>query len=77
MKYLLLALSLCVTGCAMQPQESSFTKNGAEVQFLFEHDGIRVYRFYDAGNYVYFTKNTATMWTESDGKASHPMSVNR
>lgn len=26
-----------------------------EVDFLFEHDGCRVYRFYDWGNYVYFT----------------------
>lgn len=25
------------------------------VDFLFEHDGCRVYRFYDRGNYVYFT----------------------
>ncbi len=26
-----------------------------EVDFLFEYDGCRVYRFYDRGNYVYFT----------------------
>lgn len=25
------------------------------VQYLFEHDGCKVYRFYDRGNYVYFT----------------------
>lgn len=25
------------------------------VDFLFEHDGCKVYRFYDMGNYVYFT----------------------
>lgn len=25
------------------------------VDFLFEHDGCKVYRFYDRGNYVYFT----------------------
>ena len=25
------------------------------VDFLFEHDGCRVYRFYDRGNNVYFT----------------------
>jgi hypothetical protein len=25
------------------------------VDFLFEHDGCKVYRFYDYGNYVYFT----------------------
>jgi hypothetical protein len=26
-----------------------------EVDFLFEHDGCKVYRFRDKGNYVYFT----------------------
>ena len=25
------------------------------VDYLFEHDGCKVYRFYDKGNYVYFT----------------------
>ena len=25
------------------------------VDFLFEHDGCKVYRFYDYGNHVYFT----------------------
>ncbi|NDV69143.1 DUF4884 domain-containing protein [Dysgonomonas sp. 25] len=25
------------------------------VEYLFEHDGCKVYRFYDRGNYVYFT----------------------
>ncbi|MBN1924684.1 MAG: DUF4884 domain-containing protein [Prolixibacteraceae bacterium] len=26
-----------------------------EVEYLFEYDGCKVYRFYDNGNYVYFT----------------------
>jgi hypothetical protein len=26
-----------------------------EVQYLFEHDGCKVYRFMDYGSYVYFT----------------------
>ena len=25
------------------------------VSYLFEHDGCKVYRFYDMGHYVYFT----------------------
>lgn len=28
------------------------------VDFLFEHDGCKVYRFYDRGSYVYFTNCT-------------------
>jgi Domain of unknown function (DUF4884) len=26
-----------------------------KVDYLFEHDGCKVFRFYDLGNYVYFT----------------------
>ena len=26
-----------------------------EVDYLFEHDGCKVYRFYDGGHWVYFT----------------------
>lgn len=26
-----------------------------EVSYLFEHEGCKVYRFQDMGNYVYFT----------------------
>lgn len=29
-----------------------------KVHYLFEHDGCKVYRFYDRGNYVYFTNCT-------------------
>lgn len=29
-----------------------------KVDYLFEHDGCKVYRFMDMGNYVYFTNCT-------------------
>ncbi|GAB6123978.1 MAG: DUF4884 domain-containing protein [Dysgonomonas sp.] len=29
-----------------------------KVEYLFEHEGCKVYRFYDRGNYVYFTNCT-------------------
>ncbi len=32
-----------------------FNNKTYEVQYLFEHDGCKVYRFFDYGNYVYFT----------------------
>ena len=37
------------------------------VDFLFEHNGCKVYRFYDAGNFVYFTncKGEAIVKTDS------------
>jgi hypothetical protein len=38
-----------------------------EVDYLFTHDGCKVYRFYDRGNYVYFTncKGEAIVKTDS------------
>lgn len=30
-------------------------KEDFKVTFLFEHDGIQIYRFYDAGEYRYFS----------------------
>ena len=34
-----------------KPQDNKTYK----IDYLFEHDGVRVYRFYDRGNRVYFT----------------------
>ena len=37
-----------------------------DVRFLFEVDGVRVYKFYNRGNEVYFTNtNGKTVYTES------------
>ena len=50
---LLLALAcICFSACFVQRSVSVYT-----VSYLFEHDGCRVYRFYDtySSSYVYFT----------------------
>lgn len=51
---LLVHLSSCHAGqpIAKQVPENNHTY---DVDYLFEHDGCKVYRFYDIGNYVYFT----------------------
>ena len=59
----LLPLSIILTvlsSCVLQRSvaESKAANNtDYEVSYLFEHDGCRVYRFYDtwSGSYVYFT----------------------
>lgn len=51
-------LLFLVSGCATQiPLHEGKSQNNKtyEVDYLFEHDGCKVYRFYDRGNYVYFT----------------------
>ncbi|NLI72815.1 MAG: DUF4884 domain-containing protein [Bacteroidales bacterium] len=46
------------TSCFMnRPLATEHSDNNRTytVDYLFEHDGCRVYRFRDMGNYVYFT----------------------
>jgi hypothetical protein len=46
------------SGCATSvPLETKESENNQtyKVDYLFEHEGCKVYRFYDRGNYVYFT----------------------
>jgi hypothetical protein len=59
----LFATILLLTACAARsPRVISITRptNNPDyrVEFLFEHDGCRVYRFLDNGYYVYFTTCT-------------------
>jgi hypothetical protein len=57
-KLIPLLVILAFTSCSIsQPLSSEPSQNNVTytVQYLFEHDGCKVYRFYDRGNYVYFT----------------------
>lgn len=52
-------LSSCATPTIYsKPAENN---QGYTVDYLFEHDGCKVYRFYDRGNYVYFTNCTGNV----------------
>ncbi|WP_315817909.1 DUF4884 domain-containing protein [Paraflavitalea speifideaquila] len=49
---------LAFTSCSISRplrDEPSNNNETYKVQYLFEHEGCKVYRFYDRGNYVYFT----------------------
>lgn len=54
------------------PLKSGRSENNItyEVSYLFEHDGIKVYRFHDMGNYVYFTTrgDVTSIKNDSTGK---------
>jgi len=57
-KYLLSCLIITFSSCAFQTPITSQPPSNNQtytVQYLFEHEGCKVYRFYDLGNYVYFT----------------------
>lgn len=56
---IILALVFIMHSCSSikTPVSSQIPENNQNyvVDFLFEHDGCKVYRFYDRGNFVYFT----------------------
>lgn len=71
MKYLipiffLVLLASCYTQkpVSAEPPRNNTTYN---VEYLFEYEGCRVYRFWDRGNYIYFTncKGEAIAKTDS------------
>ena len=53
-------IGITITGCHKDPQAMSTEGNNVQVEFLFEKDGVKVYRFHD-GRYHYFTTRGETM----------------
>lgn len=61
-------------------EAESVTQSGNpdyKIEFLFEHDGCKIYRFYD-GRYIYWTDckgKTEQNFSESSGKSTHPVYI--
>lgn len=71
-----------LSGCVGQGERVQTTKScdNYTVVFLFEVDSVRVYRFRDAGHYVYFTNtNGVCRYTDeqviSNGKTTMVIST--
>ena len=66
------ALLIALVGCQEAPVSTSKTNNtNIGVDFLFEHEGCRVYRFSDGSQNVYYVNcgtHTQTSWEHSCGK---------
>jgi len=64
----LILFCLLLSSCAREPISVSSSDNPEfKVSFLFEKDGIKVYRFYDAGRFIYYTDARGhTEWKEGD-----------
>lgn len=73
---MILALCIIASGiaaCKNKEQEIQSTSNNAmKVELLFEHDGVKVYRFYDGRTIYYTDARGKTSWSEtkSNGKNS-------
>jgi Domain of unknown function (DUF4884) len=67
-RYTFLLLLLAVSCQVGRPIKSEHPRNNKSytVEYLFEHDGCRVYRFQDGNQYVYFTNCTGSTFSRSD-----------
>ncbi len=67
-----LSLHSCLIG---RPITSSAPKNNKtyQVDYLFEHDGCKVYRFHDDGRYVYFTNCTGEVSSYQNDSTRTPV----
>lgn len=66
--------------CASIPLKIGESENNSTytVSYLFEHDGCKVYRFYDKGNYVYFTtRGDVTTSITNDSTAQRTITINK
>ena len=59
--------------CRNEPmsKEQLGKDDGFAVEYLFEKDGVKVYRFYDAMHFHYFTSRGETITTQTSGSNKH------
>ena len=62
-------------GCNHDPQSTKYVGNGIKVEFLFEHNGIKMYRFIDGGRVHYFTDRGETTTSQSEGKNNYEETI--
>ena len=63
------------TSCIKAPQSTTTKGNDIRVEFMFEQDSVKVYRFRDGGYYHYFTTRGETMSTKSSGKTHYEENI--
>ena len=63
-----LAIGLTLASCTRDAISKSHEGVDFEVEFLFEKDGIKLYRFSDNGRYHYYTNKGETIVTQDAGK---------
>ena len=71
----ILLVGVLLTGCYKDPQSSTTEGNGFNVEFLFEKDGIKMYRFLDGGKHHYFTTTGETINTQHSGKTKYDENI--
>lgn len=78
MKKILILVSIILTlsSCKGDGIENTQTNNDEyNVTYLFEKDGIKVYRFWDGMETHYFTSRGETMTTQGTSKSHHEENI--
>lgn len=70
----LIAIGFLLTSC-YKDAISTDTKGDFKVEFLFEKDGIKMYRFRDGGRYHYFTDRGETISTQYNNKSTREENI--
>ncbi len=67
MKWLLLVPLLLLESCEVESQSKEKSSNPAvDVELVLEHDGVKVYRFWNGGRYIYYTDARGSTQTRRD-----------
>lgn len=70
----LIAIGFLLTSC-YKDSISTETKGDFKVEFLFEKNGIKMYRFRDGGRYHYFTDRGETITTQYSNKSTREENI--
>jgi hypothetical protein len=76
-KILLVLTFVSLIGCRTNSisVEQTGKDNSITIEFLFKKDGLKMYRFYDAGHYHYFTTKGDVITTQNMGKVSYEETI--
>lgn len=74
--FIIVGFVSCAPSIPLQVKESE-NNSTYTVSYLFEQDGCKVYRFYDSGNYVYFTTRGDVTSIKTDSTAQRIVTINK
>lgn len=71
----MIVVAIAATSCYREAQSSEITSNDIKVEFLFEKDNVKMYRFFDGGRYHYFTSKGETIVTQHAGETEYQENI--
>ena len=77
---LLVCSTLIISACNLNVPlryEKPSNNDTYTIDYLFQHDGVKVYRFYDMGNYVYFTTRGDATSIHADSTKQRTITIHR